>query len=113
MSEREPGPGPNIRINGVVYPTVYTEHGVLRYVENKLFTFLVDSGRFDLNWLAFQYHGGKFSAREYMEFNMGLGYSVSGLCDFHVFFGEPDGGMFSGEGWTVEVQDEDGSWRDY
>lgn len=95
-------PGTPVRINGKIYPTIIDEHGVRRFPENTLFRWLVDSKTVDLNKLSIAVQSGKFSPTEWMEFNMGLGYSVSGLSNFHFLFGEPDAGMFSGLGWDIE-----------
>lgn len=74
-----------ITVNGRLYATVYDNEGVQRYPENKLFVHLVDSGRVDLNELARDYLEGRFPQEEYLHFLMGLGYSVSGLCDLNWF----------------------------
>ena len=98
---------PPVRINGKDYQTVIDEYGVRRYRESSVLRHLIDTGAVNLNQLAVDFHGGKFSAVDYLEFNMGLGYSVLGLCDLHVFFGQPEDGMFAGLGWKIEQPDAD------
>lgn len=77
-----------VKVGGIEYPTVIDERGTQRFIGNKLLCHLVDSGQVDLNRLGIDYQHEKFSQREYAEFNMMLGYSVSGfagLSSFHDF----------------------------
>jgi tRNA/tmRNA/rRNA uracil-C5-methylase (TrmA/RlmC/RlmD family) len=74
-----------VKVGEIEYSTVIDEHGTQRFVKNKLLCHLVDSGQVDLNRLSIDYQHEKFSQREYAEFNMMLGYSVSGFSELSSF----------------------------
>lgn len=74
-----------ICIGGEEFDTTIDDHGVQRFNRNSLFCYLVDSGIVDLNKLAEAYAQGKFTQRDYMLFNMGLGYSVTGFKGLSAF----------------------------
>lgn len=57
------------------------DNPVLRFRENKLTRWLVDSGQVDLTNLSIEYERGLFSIDEAMEFWQGLGYSLSGFLE--------------------------------
>ncbi len=61
---------------------VEDDTGVLRFQEDQLTRWLVDSGQVDLNRLAIAFEEDKFSAENYMTFYRGLGYSLNGFCEF-------------------------------
>ncbi len=69
---------------------VKDEHGTYRFKANRLFRCLVDSGDVSLNRLAVFYDRGYFPIDEYAEFNMGLGYSLSGFCELSFIQAELD-----------------------
>lgn len=71
-------------VGGVPYPTVI-ENGVQRFIRNNVISHLQDVGLIDLNKVAVEYKRGKFTQREYAEFNMSLGYSVCGFAELHEF----------------------------
>jgi hypothetical protein len=74
-----------VKVGGIGYSTVIDEHGTQRFIKNKLLCHLVDSGQVDLNRLGIDYQHEKFSKREYAEFIIGLGFSVSGFADMEQF----------------------------
>lgn len=74
-----------VKVSGIEYPTVIDEHGIQRFIKNRLFCHLVDSGQVNLNKLHIDYLHDKFSKREYAEFTMMLGYSVSGFAGLSSF----------------------------
>jgi len=86
MSEKLPtGTIIKVRVNGKEYDTVIDENGTQRFIKNNLIRHLTDSKAVDLNKLCLDYQRGKFLEQEYAEFNMGLGYSVSGFCEISSF----------------------------
>jgi hypothetical protein len=60
-------------------PIEYDGHGVIRFKENKIVTYLLDNGGIDLNALAVL----GFSDEDRMQFAQLIGYSVSGFGDLH------------------------------
>ena len=81
----EPGDIIEVSVGGKIYESEITENKVQRfrpigdhYEKHK-------RGEYDLNQLCIDYHNGKMTQREYLELNIGIGYSVAGLCDFHQF----------------------------
>jgi len=60
-----------------IQPLVIDEQGVTRFKENKIVRFLLDAGPFDLNKLALM----PFSAEDFSQLAMLIGYSLSGLGD--------------------------------
>lgn len=73
-----------VDVGGVRYLTVI-QNNVQRFYENGVIRYLVDNNIVNLNDVVVAYHNGKFSKRDYAEFNMMLGYSVSGFCDLSSF----------------------------
>jgi hypothetical protein len=78
-----------VKVGGVPYETVMVK-GVQRFKRNALIDHLSKTGQLDLNQIAIQYNEGqynegKFDQRSYAEFNMALGYSVSGFADLSAF----------------------------
>jgi hypothetical protein len=53
------------------------EHGVTRFRENKIVSYLLDKGGIDLNDLA---GVGTFSTEDWRQFAQLIGYSVDGYC---------------------------------
>jgi hypothetical protein len=74
-----------VKVNGVGYPTHIDDQGVQRFVGNGVLLHLYESGSIDMNQLRREYHQAKFSQKDYMEFHIGIGYSVHGFCDLSVF----------------------------
>lgn len=74
-----------VKVGGIECPTVIDEHGTQRFIKNKLLCHLVNSGQVNLNRLHIDYLHDKFSKREYAEFFMSVGFSVSGFADIEVF----------------------------
>ena len=76
-----------MRVGGVTYPTVITDDGVQRFVEDPLLARCFECGALDLNKLGIAYQLGTsgLTQREYAELNMKLGYSVGGFCDLSSF----------------------------
>ena len=85
-----------ITVDGRTYDTYIDEDGVQRFRTDP--THLLwdrwkgdegerrGRGTEDLNTLAIAYANKEFDQRTFMEFNMSLGYSVSGFCELHNFF---------------------------
>lgn len=75
-----------VKVGGIEYPTIIDEHGTQRFIAHPLLSKLCDANLIDLNGVAVAYARGKvFTQREYIEFNMALGYSVCGLAELHEF----------------------------
>ena len=82
-------------LDGKPYETYIDEHGTQRFRIDP--THLLwdrwsgmdhignGRGKEDLNDLAIAYGGGEFDQRTYAEFNMSIGYSVSGFCELSCF----------------------------
>jgi hypothetical protein len=85
-SDWMPGDHIKVKVGGISYDTVITTDGVQRFVENSAVRWLIDKYRplNDLN-CDFQCYPGKISKRDYLEFNMMLGYSVCGLAELSEF----------------------------
>lgn len=78
-------PPPDVTVGGKKYETEW-DGDVQRFKANGVLKYLFERGALDLNELARIYHTKKpFSQRDYAEFNMMLGYSVSGWCDLSSF----------------------------
>ncbi len=58
-----------------IQPLLPDEHGVLRFKENKIVSFLLDNGPYDMNSLACE----RFSQEDYEQFAQLIGYSLSGF----------------------------------
>lgn len=58
-------------------PIELDRHGVARFKQNKIVTYLLDNGGIDLNHLAVQ----DFSDEDRMQFAQLIGYSVGGFGD--------------------------------
>ncbi len=56
---------------------VKSKNGVLRFKENKIVTYLLDKGPFDMNHLAMQ----EFSKEDLEQFAQLIGYSVDGFSN--------------------------------
>ncbi len=83
-----PGDQIIILVNGYPVDTIIDQHGVQRFIENGVIAWLLESGPLDLNAMRLAYYEDKFSLNDYMEFYMGIGYSV---CGFLEVFGEGSG----------------------
>ena len=59
-------------------PLVFVD-GVIRFKENKLVSFLLDTSKFDLNEIIRM----KFSDEDYTQLMQLIGYSVCGFCDLN------------------------------
>lgn len=75
----------SVKIGDKEYPTYIDTQGTQRFFENSVIGHLFETRQIDLNTLARDYSNGKFSKLDYAEFNMMLGYSVSGWCELHNF----------------------------
>ena len=73
-----------VKIDGKEYETTII-NDVQRFKTNSVIRYLVDSKQVDLNRLSADYQEGEFTKKDYMEFVMMLGYSVSGLLDLEHF----------------------------
>ncbi len=76
-----------VKINGREYETVIGDDNIQRFKVNKLFRDLVFTKKVNLNQLGNDFQRGIFTLQEYMEFYMGLGYSI---CSFKEIFGQGD-----------------------
>jgi hypothetical protein len=85
MSKRNPGEVITVSVGGKEYQTIIDEYGVQRFSRSTVLDHLFESGCLDLNQLNDDYRAGKFDKRDYAEFNMALGYSVSGFADLSAF----------------------------
>lgn len=72
-------------IGGVEYESIIDENGVQRFEGNEVIRYLSDTGIIDLNQLYLDYRDGKFSQRDYLEFYISLGYSVTGIAELSMF----------------------------
>lgn len=81
----KPGDVIVVRVGGVEYETVIDQNGTQRFRANGLIRCLRDAGYTNLNTLAMAYGEKRFTQREYAEFNMALGYSVSGFAELSSF----------------------------
>jgi hypothetical protein len=62
-------------------PIVLDEDGVPRFQENKVITFLFETGKLDLNMLSVMVANGVIPTEDYSQITQMLGYSVSGWGD--------------------------------
>lgn len=62
-------------------PLVTDEDGVVRFKQNRIVQYLLDSGHVDLNALARHVAHGLFDPWEWEQLNQLIGYSVSGFGD--------------------------------
>lgn len=67
------------------YPTYIDEYGVQRFYENSVIRHLRYTKAIDLNELSGDFFENKFTQIDFLEFNMALGYSVSGLAELSYF----------------------------
>ena len=79
-----------VKIGGVEYATYLDERGTQRFYENSNNPLILSSpkqknGEPDFNQMSILYRQGKFSQREYAEFNMAVGYSVYGFSELSSF----------------------------
>ena len=75
-----------IKIGNRKVETYIDEHGTQRITPiNKLYNNLIESGKVDLNQLGRDYIDDKFTFKEYFEFYLSIGYSVSGFSELHRF----------------------------
>lgn len=93
----KPGDVIPVRVGGVEYRTMISEHGTQRFIENPDDPWVKrlrnnPGGAYnpqgdieDLNAMALLYHRGGLTQREYAEMNMAIGYSVSGFCELGSF----------------------------
>lgn len=95
-----------VRVENVPYKTIIDPFGVQRFITNTVLDYMFyhdhDGNRIndldnkkqrmlDLNALSAAYQQGKFSKRDYGEFMMSLGYSVSGFSELWAF-----------QDWTID-----------
>lgn len=95
MSDYNPGDIIIVHVDGRPYETYITKHGIQRFRTdhtNKLWDRWkgdeddrLGRGTEDLTQLVMAYLSGEFTEREYMEFNMSLGYSMCGFCELSSF----------------------------
>lgn len=64
--------------------TYFDKHKVQRFTPNLLFMAMLKSG-LDLNELAFSYYRGEFSKEQFLEFYLGINYSVCGFEELPFF----------------------------
>lgn len=75
-----------VKVGGVAYPTEIDSGGTQRFLCNRVVRLLQESHpSIDLNVLGIMYRNGAFTQREYLEFNMMLGYSVCGIEELSSF----------------------------
>lgn len=66
------------------YLTRVDEFGVQRFVKNPLYSTMVYECGLDLNKLALSYNRKSFEMWVYLEFLMGLGYSLDGIMELRI-----------------------------
>ena len=104
-----PAPGTRfkVRVGGVEYDSIIDPSGRERFVENpehRLVKMLAPpdgTGTDDMNSMRFRFINGEFSRREYAEFHMAIGYSLSGFMELSPFFC-----------WEIDTTNPDGYGRD-
>lgn len=74
-----------VKVGGRKYSTKIDNIGTQRFEENSVLRFLVDEKIINLNKLGIAYQEGKFTQRDYAEFYMMIGYSVSGFSELSFF----------------------------
>jgi hypothetical protein len=74
-----------VKVGGVEYDTIIDHNNVQCFKCNSVIDYLLMTQRLNLNQLAMDYQMKKFSQRDYAEFNMMLGYSVSGFRELSSF----------------------------
>lgn len=75
-----------VKVGGVGYDTIIDSDGVQRFKVNTTVRYLLDAnGKIDMNALRLAYNAGAFNKRDYAEFHMMIGYSVSGFCELSPF----------------------------
>ena len=84
MKEAKYGDEIIVKVGGKEYKTIVDEEGVQRFPENKLLCYMSDE-MIDLNKLAIAFQRGTFTQDEYLQFYMGIGYSVCGLSELSFF----------------------------
>jgi len=77
----QPGDSVFILLDGLPVETVIDEKGVQRFHQNDIVRHLVDTNVVDLNKLYIEVLTQKLDELDYIEFYMGLGYSVSGFYE--------------------------------
>ncbi len=85
MSKYKPKDEIIVKVGEKEYSTIIDERGVQRFKKNSCLEFLQEKGFIDLNNLAIAFCEGSFDQRDYLEFNMMLGYSVCGIAEFECF----------------------------
>lgn len=73
------------KVDGRNYPVFVDKLGALRFKGNRVIQHLVETQTISLVTLSLDFHKGKFPVRDYAEFYMGMGYSLSGFCDLEDF----------------------------
>jgi hypothetical protein len=90
MDNKKPGDIIIVKVGGKEYETIIDDNGTQRFRQNTALRALLDAATskgVDLNLLASMYHGGEvITQRDYAEFNMMLGYSVSGFSELSFFY---------------------------
>ena len=83
----KPGDEIIVKVGGLTYVTIIDAKGVQRFKENKLISHLIDTicPSDIMNLLPHAFWGEKFSQREFAEFYMSIGYSVSGFGELSFF----------------------------
>lgn len=74
-----------VKIDGRLFETYMDSEGIQRFKGNSVVRHLHESGTIDLNALTIEYHNGKFSNDDWLDFYTDLGYSVSGLMGLSFF----------------------------
>jgi hypothetical protein len=74
-----------VKIEGREFKTYLDENGTQRFKQNSVIDFLIGSQSINLNTIAIEFHNGKFSIEDLLEFYTQSGYSVSGLMSLSYF----------------------------
>lgn len=86
MSKYNPGDKIMIKIGNRNVETYIDPHGTQRITPvNKLYAYLYETKKLDLNMLAVAVDTGQFSFKEYFEMYLSIGYSVSGFSELSRF----------------------------
>jgi hypothetical protein len=80
-----------VKLGGKIFQTFIDKNGVQRFCGNSVITELMSNNDSNpqsptsLNKLAIDYHTGKYSSEDWLDFMTSFGYSVSGLMDLTEF----------------------------
>jgi len=86
MKKYVPGDKIMIKIGNRKIETYIDPHGTQRITPvNKLYNYLYECGKLDLNRLAVAVDTGQFKFKDYFELYLSIGYSVSGFSELSRF----------------------------